>query len=66
MCAIVGIYLLGLCKFWPFSVFWLKSSEVGDVNYYEFCNAEHQLHLHVTFVLYSTFSSSNLNTILPL
>ena len=28
VCAIVGIYLLGLCKSWPFSVFWLKSSEV--------------------------------------
>ena len=64
MCVLlyIGIYLLGLCKC---SVFWLQSSEVGD-NYYESCNVEHQLHLHATFVLYSTFSSSNLDTLLPL
>ena len=32
MCAVVGIYLLGLCKSQPCSVFWLQSSEVGDDN----------------------------------
>ena len=35
MCAIVGIYLLGLCKSWPCSVFWLQFLEVGDDSYYE-------------------------------
>ena len=53
MCAVVGIYLLELCKSWSCSVFWLQSLEVGDDNEYESCNAEHQLHLHVTFVLYT-------------
>ena len=32
MCAVVGIYLLELCKSWPCSVFWLQSLEVGGDN----------------------------------
>ena len=32
MCDVVGIYLFGLCKSWPCSVFWLQSLEVGDDN----------------------------------
>ena len=32
LCAVVGIYLLELCKSWPCSVFWLQSLEVGGDN----------------------------------
>ena len=32
MCAVVGIYLLELCKSWPYSVFRLQSLEVDDDN----------------------------------
>ena len=42
VCAVVGVYLLGPCKSWPCSVFWLQFSEVGDDNYYESCDVEHQ------------------------
>ena len=71
-----GLEKLSVCSNWQFSFGWLYRVcvllweytllEGGDDSYYKSCNAEHQLHLHVTFALYSTFSRSNLDTLFSL